>query len=413
MSSKVQKITVSNLKAISDLTADFSGMTCIITGGNKKGKSSFLKSLPERLRGNKPHIILKKGEKEGFAEYELTTGEKFIWEFNEKKEKLTFISERNIKSSVTKDISTYYFPKIFDVDKFLNSKPADQRKEVESLAGIDFTEINLIYTSAYEDRTWANKKVAEAKAKLIQVDPGAPTETAPTDKLEKELAGIDAHNQTFKLKKEQFEQKTIEGNKNDIEISRLKSLIKSIEERNSALNSEILELDIWLDEKDNNPKNNGADLQKEIAKIKADNKIVEESLKAIEGKKEYDKLVLEADQCDKDVKRIEAEKLDVIKNASMPDGFGFSEDGITYNGFAFTKEQLSSSEIYIAALKLAATGLGEVKTLYFDASLLDRNSLQDIEKWANDKDLQLLIERPSWEGKEISYELISDIGSKE
>ena len=40
------------------------------------------------------------------------------------------------------------------------------------------------------------------------------------------------------------------------------------------------------------------------------------------------------------------------------------------------------------------------------ASFLDRLSLEDIEKWAVSEDLQLLIERPSWEGGEIEYQLI-------
>lgn len=61
--SKVKKITVSNLKAVSSLTAEFNGCTAIIIGGNNKGKSSFLKSLPERLRGQKPDVLVnKKGQ---------------------------------------------------------------------------------------------------------------------------------------------------------------------------------------------------------------------------------------------------------------------------------------------------------------------------------------------------------------
>lgn len=46
---KIQTITISNFKAISDLTADFKGMTAIITGGNNKGKTSFLHGIPDRM----------------------------------------------------------------------------------------------------------------------------------------------------------------------------------------------------------------------------------------------------------------------------------------------------------------------------------------------------------------------------
>lgn len=406
--SKIKKITVSNLKAVSSLSADFNGCTAIITGGNNKGKSSFLKSLPERLRGVKPDMILKQGEKEGFAEWELTTGEKFTWNFDGKKEKLAFISERNIKTAITKDLSVYYFPPVFDVDEFLNSTPQKQKKTLQKLTGIDFTEIDLLYQAAYEERTWANKRLAEEKAKLVQLGPDAKTEITPVEELEKELAGIDAHNQLRKNKADLILQKNQTVKENEEEILSLKERIKVIEKKNSVLNSELLELDVWMDEEENQEKTNAEELKEKIAKIKLENKEVEENLKAIEQKKVYDKCVLEAENCDKEVKRIEQEKLDVIKNASMPDGFGFSEDGITYNGFAFTKEQLSSSGLYIAALKLAAIGLGEVKTLHFDASFLDKESLLQIEKWANENDLQLLIERPDFEGGEIEYQLLNE-----
>jgi hypothetical protein len=93
----------------------------------------------------------------------------------------------------------------------------------------------------------------------------------------------------------------------------------------------------------------------------------------------------------------------------MPEGFGFDDDGITYNGLPFTREQLSSSGLYIAAIKLAAMTLGEIKALHFDASFLDKNSLADIEAWANGEDLQLLIERPDFEGGEIEYQLLSNV----
>jgi len=59
-------------------------------------------------------------------------------------------------------------------------------------------------------------------------------------------------------------------------------------------------------------------------------------------------------------------------------------------------------------LKLAALNIGEVKTLHFDASYLDKNSLKEIENWAKDNDLQLLIERPDYDGGEIEYHIIDD-----
>ena len=73
------------------------------------------------------------------------------------------------------------------------------------------------------------------------------------------------------------------------------------------------------------------------------------------------------------------------------------------------RNQISTSKLYCTALRIASMGLGEVKTLYFDASFLDKQSLSEIEVWANENDLQLLIERPDWDGGEIHYELIDNV----
>jgi hypothetical protein len=407
---KVQKITVENLKAVSKMTATFNGCTAIIVGGNNKGKSSFLKSLPERMRGNKTDLILKKGEKEGFAEWELTTGEKFIWSFDGKKEKMVFISERNIKQSVTKDLCNAYFPKVFDVDKFLSDTPAKQTETLKKLSGIDFSELDRVYQAAYEERTYANKKVAEAKALLTDIDTNLPKEPLPTIELENKLANISSHNQIWLNKNEQFKTKQQLVSDNEKEIEALKQKIKMLEQKNSVLNGEIFELDAWLDDENNKLilESTTIALRNDLLQIRTKNNEIEANNKAFQQQLIYDKAVENAAIADKEVKRIEAEKVDAIKSSALPEGFSFNNDGITYNGFPFNKEQLSSSGIYIAALKLAAIGLGEVKTLHFDASYLDKNSLAEIEKWANDNDLQLLIERPDYDAGEIRYELINE-----
>lgn len=80
-----------------------------------------------------------------------------------------------------------------------------------------------------------------------------------------------------------------------------------------------------------------------------------------------------------------------------------------YNPYTqLDKNAQSSSAIYIAALKLASMKIGKVRTLHFDASYLDKNSLNQIEEWANENDLQLLIERPDFDAGDITYKVIRD-----
>ena len=46
--------------------------------------------------------------------------------------------------------------------------------------------------------------------------------------------------------------------------------------------------------------------------------------------------------------------------------------------------------------------------MHFDASFLDKNSLAEIQLWANENDLQLLIERPDYDGGDIQYKIINE-----
>jgi hypothetical protein len=107
---------------------------------------------------------------------------------------------------------------------------------------------------------------------------------------------------------------------------------------------------------------------------------------------------------------INAEKLEKVKAANLPDEFEMTDEGLLYNGLPLTTNQISSSGKYICALKLGALSLGKIRTQHFDCSTLDKNSLMEVQKWAEENDMQLLIERPSWEGGDITYEIIQENG---
>lgn len=416
--SKIKTNTVSNLKALASLTIDFNGCSAIITGRNNSGKSSFLKSLPDRLRGIKPDIILKVGEDEGFQEIELTTGERFRWSFDNKTakgERLTYTTQdkdgRDIKGSITEEIANRFFPRIFQVDNFLTASPMKQKKMLEELSGLDFSVINDRHKVAYDERTYANKKLADAKANLKPILQSIPTEEVPTFEIQKEIAEVGLHNNKYENSVRGANELAKQLSSAETEIKRLNTLLKAAEGEKKEIEKRIVNADKWLNDKENKPK--GEDvlelLNKKLSDAQEQNEKIKTNNQAIKAKEDVLQLDIEAKTADKAVKEIELEKVEMIKTSNMPEGFGFTDDGITYNGLPFTKEQLSSSGIYIAALKLAAMNIGEVKTLHFDASFLDKVSLAEIEVWANENDLQLLIERPDFEAGEITYQLIADI----
>lgn len=443
--SKIKKITISNLKAISSLTADFGGCTAMITGRNNSGKSTALKALPERIRGIKPEIILKHNETEGFAEWVLTTGEIFRWSFDSKTkagEKLVFITKDNVKSSVTREISARYFPPTFDVDKFLSAAPKQQKETLQKLVGLDFTDIDARYKKAYDERTSLNRIASEEEIKFSAMP-------VPEKVAKIEIVGLQSEMETAR---ERFAAKYKENQQVSINLRKLwleqcEDMRKNVEEFNKLQTSrrnnhadavdavnilkrlgykglEVADFIHAIAESIEQDKIYKAPPEPDyIKEMPDDSEIVLLQDKINNGNETNRKASLYNDWvtakgkaalavdnariANDKVQEIEDERMNLIKSAKMPTGFSFNEDGILYNDLPFTREQLSSSGIYIAALKLAAMTLGEVKTLHFDASFLDKNSLLEIEQWANENDLQLLIERPDFEGGEIEYHLLT------
>lgn len=415
--SKVKTITVNNLKAISSLTADFKGCTAIVTGANNKGKSTFLRGIIDRIRGIKPDRILRDEQSNGSAEIELTSGEKFVWSFKlnskgDTTEKLQFITEKGIPTPATKDICRAYFPPVFDVDSFLNSTPKEQSKVLQKITGIEFTEIDKLYKDAFDARTYRNKRRDELAAKLEPINNSLPSEPVDVSSLYKILSEVNQHNLVITHKEQEKTSLQSGIDSNTKKIEELRKQISDLQQDTIDREMKIDDINEWLVANPKKDEDYVNDIQSQISSANEKNKEIEENLKAIQIQKDYDQAVQQAKEADNEVKRIEKEKQDVIKNAQMPDGFSFDDEGILYEGIPFNRESLSSSRIYIGALKLAAATIGEVRTLHFDASFLDKNSLAEIEEWANQNDMQLLIERPDFDAGEIRYEIIHETKSE-
>lgn len=420
--SKIKTNTVSNLKALGSFTANLNGATAIITGANNSGKSSFIRSLIDRLSDIKPDIILKTGTEEGYQELELTTGEKLIWSFENKTakgERLIFVTPgedgKEVRQSLSQEIAKRFFPPTFDIDEFLQATPQKQKKILEEISGLDFTIINDRYKVAYEDRTLANSKLRDAKANLKPIRNDLPTTETDVFTIQQEIHGIDKHNETYETAQNGVDTYKKDVAETDREITRLQTLINAANKKKKELETRVSDGEKWLAVPANKPKGDNVsyELNKKLQSIVDENTIIKANNEAIKTKEDVLNLETKAKEADAKVKAIELEKVKMIKESNLPEGFDFTDDGILFEGLPVTKQQLSTSRIYIAALHLASMNLGEVKTLYFDASMLDKNSLAEVENWAITEGtklfgepIQLLIEKVDFEAGELRYELI-------
>lgn len=444
--SKVQTIHLQNFKNISDLEIDFNGCSCIVTGKNDSGKTSFLRGIIDRIRFIRPEVMVKHGEKEGRGELVLDSGDKFIWEFDtDKKDKLTYITKEG-RQSVSKEFGKLFFPETFDIDKFLQSPPKSQVAQLQKIVGLDFTDIDKRYEAAYNFRTERNREAELYQAKLSKALKCDKVEYVDLTKLKADKEAERGRLNSLYLenkKKNEEKRKAWEQDKASIDKTVNAhndfqgDLSATIAECSDSL--EIIkkagykgaEVFMFIDGLKTQLKPNmvASDLYpKEPTYIEEkpsdetlqviDNKIFEASQTNALAQKysEYKELRestesarVVADQANDAVLAIEDERKRMIATAKMPDGISITPDGITVDGFPLDKVQISTSKLYTAALKIASINLGEVRTLYFDASFLDHKTLSDIHTWASEQDLQLLVERPSWEADDIKYELIENI----
>lgn len=445
--SKIQTITLKNFKGISDQEVDFKGCTAIITAGNNKGKTSLLRGIPDRIRFTRPEVMVKRGEKEGMGELTLDSGEKFEWEFNvEGKDKLTYITSKGIKQNVTKELGKQFFPPTFDIDKFLQSSPKEQSKQLQLILGIDFTDVDARYLVAYNDRTEKNRESEKYHVKLSQmlkVDEIRPvdlTELQIKKEAEKKrINDLYLSNKSIndRVRKEWGDAKTIIDNdvrefnhqENQRDIKR-DNLYKGLEYFEHYNYPDVKTLLAWIETtfppklpakvaSELYPKEPEyiTEMPDDAEMILIDSEILSASETNTKAKAYSDYITYKqtteeaktlATQADELVKSIEAERQNLIESANFPKGVSITSEGITVDSFPLDRNQISASKLYTTALRIGSMNLGEVKSLYFDASLLDRNSLLEIELWAAENKLQLLIERADFDGGEIKYELIEN-----
>ena len=447
--SKIQKIQIQNFKAIDLFTADFKGMTAIVTAGNNKGKTSLLRGIVDRIRFIRPDVKVKHGEKSGKGELSLDDGTRFVWDFDDdKKDTLVFYDKDGSKKNVTKEFGKTFFPPTFDIDLFLNKTPKEQAKDLMKISGLDFEDVETRYAAAYQERTGLNEKAEKFHTKLsvmLKVERVEPVDLtllqtqkqAIKDELNKlYISNRDSNNAS----KESWEQAKRDI---DVEVSKFNNdqtekrvayndcanalavlnrnsykggeVIDFIEQLRNGIKTDKVASDLYPKE----PTYITPEFPDDAEIVAIDAKIFtasETNVKAqaykdyIAYKEQTEDANILADNADVKVKGIEAERKAMFAQIKFPSGIEIDATtlDLTYNKLPLNSNQVSLSTKYIAGLKIGAMNLGSVETLYFDASPLDKNSLSEIMAWANENGYQLLIEKPDFDGGEIEYRLIEN-----
>lgn len=212
---KIKRVDVENLKAISNFTAIFDGKSAHVTGANGIGKSTLIRAITDRLRGQKPSIITKIGESEGKTVLHLTDGCRFEWEYNEKgQDKLSYFtpdSFKPVKRDVFKHICGQYFPNQFDINKFLTTtEPQKRLKMISELVNVDLTEIQLRYKTAFDIRRDAKRELKVLESQIRPKPEQKVFESSDIEQFQKNVENIklEINNQEDLIKSTRLELNT-------------------------------------------------------------------------------------------------------------------------------------------------------------------------------------------------------------
>jgi DNA repair exonuclease SbcCD ATPase subunit len=104
--------------------------------------------------------------------------------------------------------------------------------------------------------------------------------------------------------------------------------------------------------------------------------------------------------------RINADKRKAIDEAGLP--FGIDEAGnfILPDGTPLEDTSISTSTKMMLAFDLACRGMNRLRYYHFDASILDNRTLDALFQLAEERDVQLAVERVSYEATDDTIELI-------
>ena len=433
---KISKISVTNLKSIQHQEIEMNGASIIVTAGNGKGKSTLTKSFFDRIRGEKNDSILRTNEVNGSQVIEFNDGNIIEWKVTAKTETFTLITKEGLKVNSIKQIKDFYFKnEDFDINEFLELGPQKQAKKLQKLIGLDLSEIEKRYSETYEKRKEANYNF-DALTKN-KIEKPLEVEKPEIESIKKELAESKLDNQKrSSIANADYQKKQNEVNEFnniqdqltiqlEIQNSRLIDVEKYLKHysfesyfdfEKAKLFIESLEKPLEFKEYPEFQDPELINIQEIESKLEVANEqlrkfdLYEYQLKQYNDWVENGKKARELkDSLEIELKAIEKEKRDLIASAEMPAGFEFCDSELLYCGFPLNKNSQSTSNLYIAGLKLATMNLGLLKTVHFEASALDKENLLKVYEYAKSKDLQLFVEKPDFDGGEIRYEIIENL----
>ncbi len=405
---KIISLKAENVKRLKAVEIVPEGNTVIVSGRNGQGKTSVLDSIWLALGGgnaakdSQTSQPIRDGEKK--ANVSLDLGDIKVtrsWTASgsmtlkvEGKDGAVYKSPQGLLDSMTGKLS-------FDPLAFSRMAPEEQRKTLIELVdlGFDPDEMEQKIKSTYDERTAVNRELKALEARISglgAIEPNLPAEEVSLKELleeAREAAQRISYNEKMRAdlvsKRKTAEMMQQELQKLREELERKETIFAETVEAGRGLAAKVAGL-VEPDLESINAK---------IGSIEEINKKVREAKQAKALMAEADAVRRSADEKTAALEGMRERKEKALAAAKFPiDGLGFDEIGVTFRGVPFA--QCSSAERMKVSLSIAAALNPTIRVIRVnDGSLLDSESMAEVERMAIERDMQVWIERVDESGK--------------
>jgi DNA repair exonuclease SbcCD ATPase subunit len=391
---KIIELKAENVKRLKAVEIRPEGNTVVISGRNAQGKSSVLDAIWLALAGgnamkdSQTLRPVRDGEKKAMVSLDLgdikvtrswtATGSMTLKVEN--MEGATYKSPQALLDGMIGKLS-------FDPLAFSRMAPKEQKKTLISLVnlGFDPDELERQRKDLYDRRTAVNRE-AKAMEGTLANRPNIPDDL-PKEEVSLSTLLQKAKDATAELAKNAELRRKLEEKRHNAatlqkEIEEKKILLASLVESGKELAAQVEKLtdpDIEV-------------INEEISNIERTNAAIREAQKTLEFRSVLEKHSKEAELLSKEIEVLDERKKTALKEATFPiDGLGFDEEGILFRGIPFA--QCSSAERMKVSLAIASALNPKIRVIRVnDGSLLDSESMNEVETIAKEQDMQIWIE---------------------
>jgi DNA repair exonuclease SbcCD ATPase subunit len=399
--SKIIELKSQNIKRLQAVEIHPSGSTIIIGGKNAQGKSSVLDSIQYALGGEPSEKMpVRRGEEKATIVVDL--GDLVV--------KRTFTAEGGSSLVVTNaDGQRQSSPQAildklvgkltFDPLDFSRRSPKEQAEILRSLVGLDFTAHDKQRQEYFDGRTAVNReaKALESRLAAMPAFPEAPDEPVSiagvVDRLKTAQAGNDAYS------KASVEYTRAESAR-DGTLQEIGNLEQKLAQLRDRLSRERESAELAKSKFSSLASVDLGPIQQEIVGVESINQQVNAKKARREVVGQYKGKVAQAEALTEKIEALDSEKRKKITEAAYPiPGLMFdTAGGVVLNGIPF--EQCSSAEQLRVSVAIGLALNPKLKVLLIrDGSLLDDDSLREIQAIAEKADAQIWMERVGVDGQ--------------